>query len=92
MKEQVTVPSVPKSDSRGETGLRFLGKLLRTSLMVVWETMKSSRCPSPKPDLILRAKKHVEGTKRRLQPLGDLHNLIAEASRSNQRRIAELPG
>ena len=34
---KVTAPSVPKSDSRGEFGLRFSDKLLRTSLMVVWE-------------------------------------------------------
>ena len=34
---KVTAPSVPKSDSRGEFGLGFSDKILRTSLMEVWE-------------------------------------------------------
>ena len=55
LEENVTAPSVPKSDNRVEFGLGFLNELLRTSLMVVWEQMKLSWCPSPNADSILRA-------------------------------------
>ena len=51
----MTASSVPKSDNRVEFGLVFSDELLRTSLMVVWELMKSSWCPSPKADSIMRA-------------------------------------
>ena len=54
LEEKVTAPSVPKSDSRVEFGLRFSDKLLRTSLMVVVELMKPSWCPSPNADSILQ--------------------------------------
>ena len=43
---KVTAPSVPKSDKRVEFGMGFSEELLRTSLMVVWELMKPSLCPS----------------------------------------------
>ena len=49
LEQKVTAPSVPKSDNRVEFGLGFSDELLRTSLMVVWEQMKPSWCPSPKP-------------------------------------------
>ena len=38
--EEVTAPSLPKSDKRVEFGLGFSDELLRTSLMVVWELMR----------------------------------------------------
>ena len=41
LEENVTAPSVPKSDKRVEFGLGFSDELLRTSLMVVWELMVS---------------------------------------------------
>ena len=42
LEEEVTAPSVPKPDNRLEFGLGFSDELLGTSLMVVWELMKSS--------------------------------------------------
>ena len=42
LEEKVTAPSVPKSDNRVEFGLKFSDELLRASLMVVWELMKTS--------------------------------------------------
>ena len=38
---KVTATSIPKSDNRVEFGLGFSDELLRTSLMVVCELMKS---------------------------------------------------
>ena len=52
LEEKVTAPSVPKSENRVEFGLGFSDELLRTSLMVVWELMKPSWCPSPNADSI----------------------------------------
>ena len=46
---------MPKSDNRVDFGQRFSDELLKTSLMVVWELMKPSWCPSPNGDSILRA-------------------------------------
>ena len=68
LEEKVTAPSVPKSDNGVELGLGFADELLRTSLMVVWELMKPSWCPSPNADSILRANQYrcVEGTELRL--------------------------
>ena len=57
--EKVIAPSVPKSDNRVEFGLGFSDELLKTSLMVVWELMKPSWCPSPNADSILRATQDV---------------------------------
>ena len=57
--EKVIAPSVPKSDSRVEFGLRFSDELLKTSLMVVWVLMKPLWCPSPNADSILRATQDV---------------------------------
>ena len=56
----MTAPSVTKSDNRVEFGLGFSDELLRTSLMVEWELMKPSWCPSPNTDLILRATQDVQ--------------------------------
>ena len=42
LEEEVTAPSVPKSDKRVEFGLGFSDELLRTSLMTVWELMRPS--------------------------------------------------
>ena len=51
---------MPKSDNRVEFGLVFSDELLRTSLMVVWELMTPSCCPSPNADSILRATQDVQ--------------------------------
>ena len=40
LKEEMTAPSVPKSDKRVEFGLGFSDELLRTSVMAVWELMR----------------------------------------------------
>ena len=55
LEEKVAAPSVPESDKRVEFGLGFPDELLRTSLMVVWELMRLSWCPSPNADSILLA-------------------------------------
>ena len=52
LEKKVIAPSVPKSDNWVEFGLGFSDELLRTSLMVVWELMKPSWCPSPNADSI----------------------------------------
>ena len=56
----MTAPSVPKSDNRVEFGLGFSDELLRTTLVVVWELMKPSWCPSPNADSTLRATRDVQ--------------------------------
>ena len=56
----MTAPSEPKTDNRKELGLGFLDELLRTSLMVVWELMKPSWCPSSSDDSILRATQNMQ--------------------------------
>ena len=61
LEEKVTAPSVPKSDNRVEFELGFSDEFLRTNLMVVWELMKQSWCPSPNVDSILRATQDVQG-------------------------------
>ena len=50
LEEKLTAPTVPKTDKRVEFGLGFSVELLKTSLMVVWELMKSSWCPRPNAD------------------------------------------
>ena len=45
---------------RVDFGLRFSDELLRTSLMVVWELVRPSWCPSPNADSILRATQDVQ--------------------------------
>ena len=60
LEEKMTAPSVPESDKRVEFGLGFSDELLRTSLMVAWELMRPSWCPSPNADLILQATQDVQ--------------------------------
>ena len=81
LEEEVTAPSVPKSDKRVEFGLGFSDELLRTSLMAVWELMRPSWCPSPNADSILRATQDVQ-----------IYNVMITASRSNGEDKVELPG
>ena len=57
--EKVTI-LVTKSDIRKEFGLGFSDELLKTSLMVVWESIKTSWCPIPNADSILRATQDVQ--------------------------------
>ena len=96
LEEKVIAPSVPKSDSRVEFGLGFSGELLRTSLMVMWELMKSLWCLSLNADSILRA---TQGGQRKLNSDGNLrdlniiYNLMTTASKSNDGEDkVELPG
>ena len=91
----MTAPSVPKSDNRVEFGLGFSGDLLRTSLMVVWELMKPSWCPSPNADSILHATLDVQrelNSDCNLRDLNIIYNLIMTASKSNGEDKVELPG
>ena len=60
LEEKVTAPSMPKSHKREEFGLGFSDELLRTSLMVLWELMRPSWCPSPNADSILRSTQDVQ--------------------------------
>ena len=53
--EKVTAPSISKNDNRVEFELGFSDELMRTSLIVAWELMKRSWCPSPNADSILLA-------------------------------------
>ena len=95
LEEDVTAPSVPKSDKRVEFGLGFSDELLRTSLMVVWELMRPSWCPSPNADSILRAKQDVQrelNADCNLRDLNIIYNVMITASRSNGEDKVELPG
>ena len=95
LEEKVTAPSVPKSDNRVEFGLGFSDKLLRASLMVVWELMKPSCCPSPNAHSILCAKQDVHrelNSDCNLRDLNIIYNLMMIASKSNGEDIVELTG
>ena len=95
LEEEVTAPSVPKSDKRVEFGLRFSDELLRTSLMAVWELMRPSWCPSPNADSILRATQDVQrdlNADCNLRELNIIYNVMITASRSNGEDRVELPG
>ena len=95
LEKNVTAPSVPKLDSRVEFGLRFSDELLRTSLMVVWELMKPSWCPSPNADSILRATQDVQrelNSDCNMRDLNIIYNVMTTASRSNGEDKVELPG
>ena len=97
LEEKVTAPSVPKSDKkkRVEFGLGFSDKLLRTSLMVVWELMRPSWCPSPNADSILRATQDVQrelNADCNLRDLNIKYNVMTTASKSNGEDKVELPG
>ena len=95
LEEKVTAPSVPKLDNRVEFGLGFSDELLRTSLMVVLELMKSSWCPSPNADSILRATQDVQrelNSDCNLRGLNIIYNVMTTASKSNGEDKVELPG
>ena len=91
----MTASSVPKSDKRVEIGLGFSDELLRTSVMVVWELMRPSWCPSPNADSILRATQDVQrelNADCNLRDLNIIYNVMITASRSNGEDKVELPG
>ena len=84
-----------KSENRVEFGLGFSDKLLRTSLVVVWELMKPSRCPSPIADSILRATQDLQrelNSECNLRELNIIYNLMTTASKSNGEDKVESPG
>ena len=95
LQKKVTAPSVPKSDSRVEFGLEFSDELLRRSLMVVWELMKPSWCPSVNVDSIMRATQDVQWEQNsdcNLCELSIIYNSMTTASKSNKGNKVELPG
>ena len=95
LEEKVTAPTVPKSDKRVEFGLGFSDELLRTSLMVAWELMRPSWCPSPNADSILRATQDVQtglNADCNLRDLNIIYNAMTTASRSNGEDRVKLPG
>ena len=95
LEEKVTAPSVPKSDKRVEFGLGFSDELLRASLMVVWELMRPSWCPSPNADSMLHATQDVQREQNSdysLRDLNIIYNVMTTASRSNGEDKVEMPG
>ena len=95
LEDKVAAPSVPESDKRVECGLRFSDELLRTSLMVVWELMRPSLCPSPNADSILFATQYVQKELNADCNLRDLYiknKVMTTASKSNGEEKVELPG
>ena len=95
LEEEVTAPSVPKFEKRVEFGLGFSDELLRTSLMVVWELIIPSWCPSPNADSILRATQNVQrelNADCNLCDLNIIYNVMTTSSRSNGEDKVELPG
>ena len=93
--EKVTAPSVSKSDNRVEFGLEFSDELLRRSLMVVWELMKPSWCPSPNAESILRPTQDVPrelNSDCNLRDQNVIYILITTASKSTGEDKVELPG
>ena len=95
LEEEVTAPSVPKSDKRVEFGLGFSDELMRTSLMTVWELMRPSWCPSPNADSILRATQDIQrelNADCNLRDLNIIYNVMITASKSNGEDKVELPG
>ena len=78
-----------------EFGLGFSDELLRTSLMVVWELMRPSWCPSPNADLTLQASRDVQrelNADCNLRDLNIIYNVMTTASKSNGEDKVELPG
>ena len=95
LEEKVAAPSVPESDKRVEFGLGFSDELLRTSLMVVWELMRSSWCPSPHADSILLATQDLQrelNADCNLRDLNIVYKVMTTASKSNGEDKVELPG
>ena len=79
----MTAPSVPESDKRVEFGLGFSDELLRTSLMMVWELMRTSWRPSPNADSILHATQDVQrelNSDCNLRDLNIIYNVMTTAS------------
>ena len=88
LEEEVTAPSVPKSNKRVEFGLGFSDEL-------VWELMRPSWCPSPNVDSILRTTQDVQrelNADCNLCDLNIIYNVMITASRSNGEDKVELPG
>ena len=74
-------------------GLGFSDELLKTSLMVVWELMKPSWCPSPKVDLILCATQDLQrelNSDCNLPELNFIYSLMTTASMSTRENNVEL--
>ena len=95
LEEKVAAPLLPESDKRVQFGLGFSDKLLRTSLMVVWELMRPSWCPSPNADSILLATQDVQrklNADCNLRDLNIIYNVVTAASKSNGEDKVELPG
>ena len=95
LEEKVPAPSMPESDKRVEFGLGFSDELLRTSLMVVWELMRPSWCPSSNADSILLATQDVQRELNAdciLSDLNIIYNVMTAASKSNWEDKVELPG
>ena len=95
LEEKMAAPSVPESNKRVEFGLGFSDELLRTSLIVVWELMKPSWCPSPNADFILLVTQDVQrelNSDCNLRELNIIYNVMTTASRSNGEDKVELPG
>ena len=95
LEKKVTATSRPKSDNRAEFGLGFSDELLGTSLIVVWELMQPSWCPSPNADSKLRSTQDVQrelSSDCNLRDLNIIYNLMTTASKSNGEDDVELPG
>ena len=95
LEENVAAPSVPESDKRVEFGLGFSDELLGTSLMVLWELMRPSWCPSPNADSILQATQDVQrelNADCNLLDLNIIYNVMISASKTNGEDKVELPG
>ena len=95
LEEKVAAPSVLKPDKRVEFGLGISDELLRTSLMVVWQLVKPSWCPSPNADSILHATQDVQrelNSDCNLRDLNIIYNVMTTASKSNGEDKVELPG
>ena len=87
--ERVTSPFIGKSDIRVEFGLGFLDKLLRTSLIGVWDLMK----PRANNDVILRVTNDVQRDLSilivNLRDINTIYYLLTAASRSNREKTEE---
>ena len=95
LEKKVAAPSVPESDKRVEFGWRISDELLRTSLMVVWELMRPSWCPSPNAYSILQATQDVQrelNADCNLRDLNIIYNVMTTASKSNGEDKLKLPG
>ena len=55
LEEKLTALPIPKYDTTMKIALGFWDELLSASLIIMWELMKSSWCPSPNAYSILQA-------------------------------------